>query len=159
VIWLEGHGREEIDPAVDISRAMGWFTSLFPVELRLGAGVGETIRATRQALRAIADKGVGFGPLLGYAGTGLPTICFNYLGQLAKQAGAARQGAWSLTDESIVLLSDERNRDGYRLVVTGVVLNGQMRFTVDSFAGAALANGIADAFRQALAEVIGHTGG
>ena len=159
VIWLEGHGREEIDPAVDISRAMGWFTSLFPVELRLGAGMGETIRATKQALRAIANKGVGFGPLLGYAGAGLPTICFNYLGQLAKQAGAARQGAWSLTDESIVLLSDERNRDGYRLVVTGVVLNGQMRFTVDSFAGAALANGIADAFRQALAQVIGHTGG
>ena len=33
---LEGHGREEIFAGVDLSRTVGWFTSLFPVRLELG---------------------------------------------------------------------------------------------------------------------------
>ncbi|WEF32912.1 non-ribosomal peptide synthetase [Pseudoduganella chitinolytica] len=156
VIMLEGHGREEIDPAIDISRTMGWFTSLFPLELRAGADVADTIRTVKEALRAIPDKGVGFGALLGYAGHALPAICFNYLGQLEKQAAGGDD--WALTDDSLVLLSGERNRDGYRLVITGAVLDGQMRFTVESRAGAELAAGVADALRAALAEIVGYTG-
>ena len=34
---LEGHGREEIFADVDLSRTVGWFTSLFPVRLDPGA--------------------------------------------------------------------------------------------------------------------------
>ena len=34
---LEGHGREEIFAEVDLSRTVGWFTSLFPVRLDLGS--------------------------------------------------------------------------------------------------------------------------
>ncbi len=156
VIMLEGHGREEINPAIDISRTMGWFTSLFPVELRPCASVGDTIRVVKEALRAIPDKGVGFGALLGYAAHALPAICFNYLGQLEKQSGKAQQD-WSLTDESIVLLSDERNRDGYLLVITGAVQQGQMRFTVDSLAGGTLAADVAEDLRQALADLVDYT--
>ena len=33
---LEGHGREEMFAEVDLSRTVGWFTSLFPVRLDLG---------------------------------------------------------------------------------------------------------------------------
>ena len=32
---LEGHGREECVSGVDITRTVGWFTSLFPVALSL----------------------------------------------------------------------------------------------------------------------------
>jgi NRPS condensation-like uncharacterized protein len=32
---LEGHGREDIIEGVDLSRTIGWFTSIFPVLLRL----------------------------------------------------------------------------------------------------------------------------
>ena len=32
---LEGHGREDLFPDLDLSRTVGWFTSLFPVRLDL----------------------------------------------------------------------------------------------------------------------------
>ena len=32
---LEGHGREEVVDGVDLSRTVGWFTTLFPVFLQL----------------------------------------------------------------------------------------------------------------------------
>ncbi|WP_308506855.1 non-ribosomal peptide synthetase [Pseudoduganella ginsengisoli] len=157
-IMLEGHGREEIDAAIDISRTMGWFTSLYPVALRAGASVGETIVNVKEMLRAVPDKGVGFGALLGYGHAVLPAICFNYLGQLDRQdGGAAAGGQWYLGDESIVLLSGERNRDGYRLVVTGAVQQGQMRFSIDSDAGAALAGEVAATLQQCLSELVRYT--
>ncbi|TMC13836.1 MAG: hypothetical protein E6J34_24375 [Chloroflexi bacterium] len=34
-ITLEGHGREDIDATLDISRTVGWFTTVFPVRPRL----------------------------------------------------------------------------------------------------------------------------
>jgi hypothetical protein len=33
---VEGHGREEIFDDVDLSRTVGWFTTIFPVLLNLG---------------------------------------------------------------------------------------------------------------------------
>jgi len=36
LVDLEGHGREEIFDDVDVSRTVGWFTTLFPVLLNLG---------------------------------------------------------------------------------------------------------------------------
>src|SRR6185369_3149364 len=35
LIDLEGHGREELFDDVDLSRTVGWFTSIFPVFLKL----------------------------------------------------------------------------------------------------------------------------
>ena len=32
---LEGHGREDIIKDIDLSRTIGWFTSLFPVHLQI----------------------------------------------------------------------------------------------------------------------------
>ena len=37
LIDIEGHGREEIFADVDLSRTLGWFTSLFPMRLDAGA--------------------------------------------------------------------------------------------------------------------------
>ena len=37
LVDVEGHGREQIFEDVDLSRTVGWFTSLFPVRLDPGA--------------------------------------------------------------------------------------------------------------------------
>ena len=34
-LTLEGHGREELDNKVDLSKTIGWLTSMFPVKLKL----------------------------------------------------------------------------------------------------------------------------
>ncbi|QIS03832.1 amino acid adenylation domain-containing protein [Nocardia brasiliensis] len=101
LVRLEGHGREEDTVAgADLSGTVGWFTSVFPVRLCAGAvewdelcaggpAVGTAMKAVKEQLRAVPDKGIGFGLLryLNPAGgealreysTG--QIGFNYLGR------------------------------------------------------------------------------
>jgi non-ribosomal peptide synthase protein (TIGR01720 family) len=90
---LEGHGREELFAEVDLSRTVGWFTTLFPVRLELGAEPpGEALKAVKEQLRRIPNKGIGYG-VLRYLhpdpevravlqALPPPEISFNYLGQL-----------------------------------------------------------------------------
>ncbi|MDU1801259.1 MAG: condensation domain-containing protein, partial [Pseudomonas aeruginosa] len=94
LVQLEGHGREELFADIDLSRTVGWFTSLFPVRLSPVADLGESLKAIKEQLRAIPDKGLGYGLLRYLAGeesarvlAGLPQarITFNYLGQFDAQ--------------------------------------------------------------------------
>ncbi|CAN7654321.1 non-ribosomal peptide synthase/polyketide synthase [Pseudomonas brassicacearum] len=90
LIQLEGHGREALFDDLDLSRSVGWFTSLFPVRLTPAVTAGDSLKAIKEQLRAIPDKGLGFGALryLGDEQTRrtlqalpVPRITFNYLGQ------------------------------------------------------------------------------
>lgn len=91
-LQLEGHGREQLQDGVDISRTVGWFTSAYPV--RLGADEadpGAHILQVKKALRALPRKGVGYG-ILRYLAALSPDqrqslkyqapLNFNYLGEL-----------------------------------------------------------------------------
>jgi non-ribosomal peptide synthase protein (TIGR01720 family) len=89
---LEGHGREPLFEDVDLSRTVGWFTSLFPVRLDLGppAEVGQELARVKEQLGHIPGRGLGYG-LLRYlneeAGRELaalpqPEVVFLYLGRL-----------------------------------------------------------------------------
>ncbi|MDX6523295.1 MAG: hypothetical protein QOI17_808, partial [Gaiellales bacterium] len=99
---LEGHGREDIFADVDLSRTVGWFTSLFPVRLDPGAldldeamaggaALGHALKLIKEQLHALPDNGLGYG-LLRYlnpqtaaqlAPLATPQIGFNYLGRFA----------------------------------------------------------------------------
>ena len=76
---LEGHGRESIDKNIDIDRTVGWFTSRYPFNITISADISKTIMETKDELRKIPHKGIGYG-LLGYQH--YFDICFNYLGQI-----------------------------------------------------------------------------
>ncbi|WP_157841193.1 non-ribosomal peptide synthetase, partial [Streptomyces wadayamensis] len=95
---LEGHGREELFEDVDLTRTVGWFTSVYPVALALpepgDGGAGEwtaTMRTVKRQLRAVPDRGVGYGALRyltgELAGDPDPRISFNYLGQFGGEQG------------------------------------------------------------------------
>ena len=91
-IDLEGHGREPLFDDVDLSRTVGWFTTIFPVTFRGDfANPLETLLATRATLRSIPNRGIGYG-VLRYlspdaalrdelASRPQPEVMFNYLGQ------------------------------------------------------------------------------
>ncbi|WP_328787615.1 condensation domain-containing protein [Streptomyces sp. NBC_00273] len=100
LVDVEGHGREDVTDGTDLSRTVGWFTTVFPVRLALGrpdldearAGgpaVGAALRLVKEELRAVPDKGIGFGLLRhlnsrtgpDLAARGIPQIGFNYLGR------------------------------------------------------------------------------
>jgi len=96
-ITLEGHGREEIDKNINISRTVGWFTSLFPVLLDLSdlnpnqdIFLPALIKQVKETIRQIPNKGIGYGILKyltprekrkGLTFSHEPRISFNYLGQ------------------------------------------------------------------------------
>jgi non-ribosomal peptide synthase protein (TIGR01720 family) len=90
VIGLEGHGREELAEGLDTSGTVGWFTSLYPVKLEtgVGLGIGDMIKSVKEQLRRIPDRGVGYGVLRymnreeSMQGAHGWDISFNYLGQL-----------------------------------------------------------------------------
>lgn len=93
MIDMEGHGRENISGNTDLSRTVGWFTSIYPVLLDLKSSIYplESLKEVKEQLRSVPRHGIGFGILKyliedesikGKIGT-LPKseICFNYLGQ------------------------------------------------------------------------------
>ncbi|GLU36611.1 amino acid adenylation domain-containing protein [Pseudomonas sp. NBRC 100443] len=94
LVQLEGHGREDLGGGLDLSRSVGWFTSLFPLRLAPATDLGASIKAVKEQLRGVPDKGVGYGLLRYLAGAESaqalaalpqPRITFNYLGQFDRQ--------------------------------------------------------------------------
>ncbi len=94
LIYLEGHGREDVFSDVDLSRTVGWFTTIFPVVLKLdnNRNLEVIIKSVKEQLRQIPARGFGYG-LLRYLSndetikTRLENqqqaqIKFNYLGKL-----------------------------------------------------------------------------
>lgn len=65
VIGMESHGRENIDLAVDVSRTVGWFTSIYPHRLyyKNGLATADLLKITKEDLRRVPDKGIGYGIL------------------------------------------------------------------------------------------------
>ncbi|WND83122.1 non-ribosomal peptide synthase/polyketide synthase [Lysobacter capsici] len=143
---LEGHGREEIVAGAELSHTLGWFTSLFPVRLDLGAldrdgidanaalhderALAACLKQVKEQLRRLPDQGVGYG-LLRYlhepsrhalAGHAPPQIAFNYLGRF----GAGDAGAdWGATDLVAVQAGDHPERPlSHTLQLNAITLDG-----------------------------------
>ncbi len=109
-IELEGHGREPrfVAPSAgfepELSRTVGWFTTLFPVTVDPGPATDPTspaylaaaLKAVKEDLARVPEHGVSYGALrhLAQAGFGnpAPQVLFNYLGRF--DAGAP--GDWQL---------------------------------------------------------------
>ncbi|HEV3285732.1 MAG TPA: condensation domain-containing protein, partial [Steroidobacteraceae bacterium] len=97
---------------------LGWFTSLFPMRLDAGAlelaealrggpALGRAVKSIKEQMRAVADRGVGYGLLrylngetaLQLAGFPTPEVGFNYLGRFPAP-GAAN---WAPAAETVEL--------------------------------------------------------
>ncbi|GGM47323.1 hypothetical protein GCM10011608_35100 [Micromonospora sonchi] len=105
LIDVERHGRDTGED-LDLSRTVGWFTSLFPVRLdptpiprhRLHDEVATAVKQVKERLAAIPGNGAGYGVLRQLAPDVLgpvaaPSILVNYLGRFA----AAEVEGWRLS--------------------------------------------------------------
>ena len=93
-VLLEGHGREEYLEKTDISRTVGWFTSMYPFVLDGKQESVESVLLLQDALSQVPDKGVGFGLLRYISKQPLPKmedaqVTFNYLGDFTREEGAS----------------------------------------------------------------------
>ncbi|MCX0242380.1 non-ribosomal peptide synthetase [Streptomyces drozdowiczii] len=103
-IELEGHGREGravADTAgfePDLSRTVGWFTTLFPVTVDPGPGadLAAALKAVKEDLARVPHHGLSYGVLRHLHGTlgasPAPQVLFNYLGRFDAGTG----GDWQL---------------------------------------------------------------
>ncbi|OBK78647.1 hypothetical protein A5651_01580 [Mycobacterium sp. 1274761.0] len=116
-IDVEGHGRhDELAGDVDLTRTVGWFTTLYPVAVRVAeldwgqvtagqAGVGELVKDVKEQLRALPNP-LTYG-LLRYMNADVdlagsdPQIGFNYLGRLGAGANELSDDVWRMSPEGM----------------------------------------------------------
>ncbi|MEO1069617.1 MAG: condensation domain-containing protein, partial [Cyanobacteria bacterium J06638_6] len=160
---LEGHGREDLpnnlSTDVDLSRTVGWFTTLFPISLELTTAdtLGAALKQVKETLRAIPNRGLGYG-VLRYLhpeplSSATAEVRFNYLGQVDQVFAA--DDWFAPASESGGAARDPEDQRTALLEIDGLVSRGQLRLnwtysiaihkpdTITSLAGAFL-----DALRQ-----------
>jgi amino acid adenylation domain-containing protein/non-ribosomal peptide synthase protein (TIGR01720 family) len=137
LIDLEGHGREELFEDVDVSRTVGWFTSLFPVLLELEniSHPGEALKSIKEQLRRIPGRGIGYG-LLCYLHQDKKTrsklqalpkaeVSFNYLGQLDQIL--TDSPLFKMAKESIGPLHSPTGHRSHLLEINGFIAEGRLQ--------------------------------
>ncbi|MDN2584325.1 non-ribosomal peptide synthetase [Aquibium sp. ELW1220] len=138
VIDLEGHGREPGESGLDLTRTVGWFTSLYPVRLDLGdldlaeafgggEAAGQALKRSKEALRGVPDKGLGYGllqslnaetaPLL--RGGSQAPILFNYLGRFEH----ALEHGWQLGEGGLGGLEQDADQRRQHPIDVNAVLD------------------------------------
>ncbi|PKY07567.1 nonribosomal peptide synthase Pes1 [Aspergillus campestris IBT 28561] len=86
-IHNEGHGREPWDPSIDLSRTVGWFTTLTPLHVEGGPDILHTLKRVKDMRRKVAsDNRYYFAQNFFHSkkpNFPVPVeMMFNYLGQL-----------------------------------------------------------------------------
>ncbi|MEM7348529.1 MAG: condensation domain-containing protein, partial [Chloroflexota bacterium] len=166
---LEGHGREALFEDIDLYRTVGWFTSVFPVQLSLSeeVGIDQALMSVKEQLRQVPRKGVSYG-LLRYlhqdravreALSGQPQaqITFNYLGQFDHKLSG--YNLFSRAPESVGLERNPDDKRRYLLDINALTENGQLvvkwSYSQNCFQAEAIQN-LADGFIQNLQTIIDH---
>jgi len=135
LIDLEGHGREQFAADIDLSRTVGWFTTLHPVLLRveLNSSWEELLQCVGDELRLTPNNGLGYGVLkyLGDEETSAllrngrdAQVCFNYLGQFRQPSGDDAQ--FNFTSESTGQGSSEWGNRPYLIDVNCMVAGDRL---------------------------------
>ncbi len=146
LIDLEGHGREAIFDDVDLSRTVGWFTSIFPVllDLKNASGLRSTMKLTQEQMNHIPHKGIDYG-ILRYLSSAenarrlqsLPQaeVSFNYFGQfdqLFSGTSMFKPASETITPVQLKgLLQESYGLKGTRrhlIDISGSVFNGKLWF-------------------------------
>ncbi|MFE1978828.1 condensation domain-containing protein, partial [Streptomyces hygroscopicus] len=141
LVAVEGHGRDESVGGADLSRTVGWFTSLYPVRLDPGQvrwgelwsggpDTGRVVKRIKEQLRAVPGTGIGYGLLrhldreagAELARLAVPRIGFGYLGRVEVHDGPG--GDWAPASEALGLdLGGDGPGTPYGLELTAVTVD------------------------------------
>jgi non-ribosomal peptide synthase protein (TIGR01720 family) len=166
---LEGHGRDALGESLDVSRTVGWFTTVFPVRLALPPTRGDerspaldrVVRAVRTTLDALPLRGATHGMLrylssdasirAGLAAMPRPALLFNYLGTF--DLSVPESSGLRVTNESSGRTRDPDAERPYPLEINARLQDGRLVVTIEfartQHAGAAI-DRLARALRSSL---------
>jgi amino acid adenylation domain-containing protein/non-ribosomal peptide synthase protein (TIGR01720 family) len=168
LIDLEGHGREELFEGVDLTRTVGWFTSMFPIVLELPRDnqSASRIKSIKEQLRGIPNRGLGYG-ILRYlcedstvkdqiVKTPKAQIVFNFLGQFDQ---IQTQTGWKFTSQSRGSNQNVQQTRDHLLEVNSWVVEGQLQIDwvySRNFHSKETVEKIAQGYSQAIRAIIEH---
>ena len=163
---LEGHGREDIMADVDVSRTVGWFTTVFPIVLTLEQHLdpGAALRQVKEQLRQIPNHGIGYG-LLRYLSQDrvahslekfTANVLFNYLGQLERMVP---QSSLFKLAQPLIASFGPQNKRSHRFNVNAYILHEHLHvdwvYSTEHYQADTVQN-LADAYVRFLEAIIDH---
>jgi amino acid adenylation domain-containing protein/non-ribosomal peptide synthase protein (TIGR01720 family) len=136
-IDLEGHGREDLFDGIDLSRTVGWFTTISPVRLTVPPGEDprSALTSVKEQLRAVPSRGLGYGVLRYLSSNREVTsslaaqprrlVAFNYLGRFA---GGREEGRFPIRPaaESCGPMRDPNSTRRHDIEINGSVAFGRL---------------------------------
>jgi len=139
LIDVEGHGREveRTGVALDLTRTIGWFTSLYPIALEIrdeAEDVGATLLRVKETVRGVPGAGLGWGLLRYVCGDGglaevrawpKAEVSVNYLGRFDNVVGEG--GPFAPATEFAGPTQMGRQRRTHLLTINGLVAGGRLR--------------------------------
>lgn len=132
IIELERHGRESINDYTDVSRTVGWFTSMYPAYFKVtNDDIEYNFRAIKEQLRNIPNKGFNYS-IIKYLKEELKEdknniIRFNYLGDFDNIVNDKSLGTYNI---KCGLESDENNDLTSLLDITAMIVNKKLRIGI-----------------------------
>jgi amino acid adenylation domain-containing protein/non-ribosomal peptide synthase protein (TIGR01720 family) len=166
LVNLEGHGREDIFTDIDLSRTVGWFTTVFPVLLNLeSSAIGDALKAIKEQLRSIPNRGFDYGVLRylcsdtakNLAAIPQAEVCFNYLGQFDQVL--QESSLFKLASESSGTARSPLGSRRHLIDISGFVSGGCLQLDWNystSIHKENTVSNLADKFVQTLREIISH---
>ncbi|WP_242674831.1 condensation domain-containing protein, partial [Niastella populi] len=137
VLMMEGHGREEIIDGVDISRTVGWFTTIYPFVLNVSNASSQTecLVNVKEDLRSVPNKGIGYGILKYLSQEGLedkltPQITFNYLGDFGANVSNDEGSLFEYASAYIGSNVPKENTTDAILDVSGMLVKGELGMSI-----------------------------
>lgn len=159
-ITLEGHGREELFD-MDVSRTVGWFTSMFPIVLAYEQDFGQHLQLIKEHLHRVPNKGMDYALLhylnkTAFSEEAKSAVSFNYLGAFSdgEQADLLNFSNREVGES----ISPNMERDA-ELDVLGMLLEGQLQLSISygkQRMDSAKMDTLAKNFKQALIQLIKH---
>ncbi|MFQ4145495.1 amino acid adenylation domain-containing protein [Chlorogloeopsis sp. ULAP02] len=169
LIELEGHGREEIFENVDLSRTVGWFTTIFPLHINLATAfdLGTALKIVKEQLRSVPQRGIGYGVLRYFSHDqqiketldSMPQaqVLFNYLGQFDQTF--SQSSLFDFAQESSGLTRSLAGTKSHLLEINCLVTNSKLRvdwtYSKNLYRQTTIAS-LAQKFQEVLCELIDH---
>jgi amino acid adenylation domain-containing protein/non-ribosomal peptide synthase protein (TIGR01720 family) len=182
LVEMEGHGRESLETEdeeaengdegeeLDITRTVGWFTTIYPVmlEVQRAGSISEALKHVKEQLRSLPNKGLGYG-VLKYLSRkqeireqmrGVRSeVSFNYLGQVDQVVGEG--SLYRAGRESSGAAQDEQGQRAYLLEITAMVAGEELqvswRYSRELHRRETIER-VAESYLQALHEIIAQSG-
>lgn len=155
---VESHGRESMFDGVDVSRTVGWFTTIYPVLLETGGADRDEVdvlKSVKEQLRGVPQHGIGYGALRAHPRA---QVLFNYLGQLDR--GLPEHAVFRISTDPVGPVRSPRAQRSHLLEINSYIAGGRLRvewqYSEDIHRRVTIER-LSESFKNSLRALLAHT--